>query len=125
MKKTEIDIINETVEYYKTNPRGISEASCEYITDEGAMCAVGRCLKNISKLKKQLVYVGDVFSLSEHFDGKIPFKKKYEEPSILFWKDLQQFHDEGSYWITDENSNNTLSELGKKELERLLNKYAN
>jgi hypothetical protein len=154
MKKTYKDIILETVDYYSKNKRGthlnakivdadgitISEESrCVYKTPDGAMCAVGRCLTE-EYLEKAKDIPGDVYDLFE-MSGLVKYKKNKlivvnEEDIVLmlkeeysdlndihFWRDIQHFHDQDANWLRDEEGQ-SLTELGKKNVNVLLLKYA-
>lgn len=116
-----VDIIKETVKYYETHPRGIDGSSCLYLAEDGAMCAVGRCLTK--KSLKQAVKLGSSFeNLVLQMD--VIFYKKYQGQSAEFWNDLQDFHDDGFNWVTTADGNK-LSWTGLKELKVLLEQYAN
>jgi len=124
-----IDIINETVEYYKTNPRGKSDnsAGCDYLTPEGYMCAVGRCLKK--KVRNSLTdFYGDAEALMEE-KGRSSLDSlllnKYKNHSTLFWMDLQFLHDAGNFWDKNNVDGNNLTERGKDQYAGMLITYAN
>lgn len=44
MKKTKMEILDETVKYYSTHPRALEGQMCIYLSDEGNKCAFGRCM---------------------------------------------------------------------------------
>lgn len=47
---TKLDIIEETVEYYKTHNRATNKAGgCFYLSEQGDMCAIGRCCRRPSQ----------------------------------------------------------------------------
>ena len=118
--KTKIQIIDETVKYYSTHKRALG---CVYLTNEGNMCAVGRCItkKEIGNLSG----IGDVEELSEVYDSKIPFKSSYKGHSLEFWQHLQSFHDWDGYWLENNKGGWNLSSTGIERLERLKQMYAN
>jgi hypothetical protein len=127
-----VDIIKETVEYYKTNQRGIKlrptgNVSCLYLTDTGDMCAVGRCLnKTYLKSKgEKLNSLGNFYDLVREIESiDTKFKKKYQGKPQAFWEDLQNFHDDKGYWIKTDTGWD-LTEVGIEERDRLLERYAN
>lgn len=95
-------IIDETVEYYKTHARGMNEQrSCEYKTDEGHMCAVGRCLTDDghAQISYQNSLVEDIINLDTLL------KPQYKGYDLAFWQNLQRLHDDDNYWeeIGDKN----------------------
>jgi hypothetical protein len=127
-----VDIIKETVEYYKTNQRGFRQLpsgneNCLYLTDNGDMCAVGRCL-NKNFLKRQaakLNYLGSFRDLTrniELIDSR--FKKKYQGKPQDFWESLQNFHDDTDDWIKTDTGWD-LTEAGIIHYNELLERYAN
>lgn len=127
-----VDIIKETVEYYKTNERGIkltatSGPGCYYLTKDGHMCAVGRCL-NKTYLKRQaekLNGLGNFYDLVEEIESiDTKFKKKYQGKPQDFWEDLQNFHDDRGHWVKTDTGWD-LTEAGIIHYNELLERYAN
>jgi hypothetical protein len=117
-KLTTHQIIDETVEYYKNNPRAIQDDFCEYLTDDGKMCAVGRCLTNKSVKIAQKKFMGkDFMSLDLNI---IKFKSKYQGHSVDFWYHLQFLHDAKKNW-----DGNKLSEVGERQVKVLKEKFVN
>lgn len=123
--KTKLQIINETVRYYSTHKRGYNEYSggCEYLTEEGNMCAVGRCLlkKEVSKLSG----IGDYEELSDIYDYNVPFKASYKGHESEFWTNLQSLHDVQANWKENLKGGQDLTESGANRLAFLKNRYAN
>lgn len=118
------ELLDETIEYYKTNPRGVGlnsygNLACKYITDEGAMCAVGRCLTDPKSFQNKFHTVGisDIAD-DHHISGY--FKEEYKDVPLEWWDMLQHFHDPPILW----NADGGLSELGKKRAEELRERYA-
>lgn len=124
--KTKIQIIDETVKYYSTHERGIKpNGNCEYITPEGNMCAVGRCL-----LKKELpriikTNIGPVSDLYDNYENDPPFKKNYQGHEEYFWSRLQTLHDYKDYWVRNKKGGWDLTEDGKNALAAIKKYYAN
>jgi hypothetical protein len=108
-------IIDETVEYYSNNPRSIhSKSGCVYLNEEnGAMCAVGRCLTKTSLKIVHKRFEGKSAYVFTEFK-KIKFKARYRGYLTALWVDLQLLHDNSKYW-----ENNKLSELGLAYVEAL------
>lgn len=122
---TKVEIIQETADYYSqdTSRRGTFEHNstlkCAYLTSDGKMCAVGRCLINPEALDPA-TSIGVVLDMVMR--GELEFKEQYKghEDDAVFWSRLQSFHDVKHNW-DDEG----LTLTGKLELERLLKQYEN
>jgi hypothetical protein len=123
MLKKKLEIINETAEYYgaDTSRRGVDRGhitgtvSCKYYTDDGKMCAVGRCLIDASQVRDSVTIAAHLFFSS----GYGILKPEYRIEDASFWRDLQNFHDNTHNW--DENG---LTEFGKTKLHILRTTYA-
>lgn len=89
--KTYSSVIDETVEYYKTNAFGIGEHGlCTYFSETGGMCAVGRCLKDPKKFRN---FGAGFKKLITSFTFEI-FKDEYKHlQDFHFWNLLQCYHD--------------------------------
>ena len=90
-KLTYQDVLDETIEYYKTNPRGYDDenSQCVYLGPNGQMCAVGRCLINPSQFPN--AYNAKDLIMDHSMSV---FKKEYEHlDDVTFWIKLQMFHD--------------------------------
>lgn len=111
--KTKLEIINETVEYYShPNRRAQGKYNgCEYITKDGRMCAVGRCLKDPDKLR-------NLSPDADELDLENLLKEEYLGHENEFWYDLQTLHDSSIHW-----KDNKLSAQGTKFVEFLKNKW--
>ena len=131
--KTYSEVIEETVEYYKTNPRALDEAltDCVYYTKTGAMCAIGRCAKDPQELE-QIYGGGSIETLITEIktSNKVNrttksilqneiLKAEYRHlDDYIFWHDLQCLHDNKYNWEGDK-----LSDMGKVFLEEIRKKY--
>jgi hypothetical protein len=123
---TKEQIVRETVAFYTSKNRaavetvhpdnGCTSTQCLYLTDEGKMCAVGRCM---TKKGLECVLVSyakaSAHDLDDGFDGidKL-LKKKYHGRNISFWDNLQSLHDNKNWW--DENG---ITEKGKAQVRYL------
>lgn len=100
-RKTQKEIVLETINYYGENPRAIVDGAPRYIAPGGLMCAVGRCLgtKSVKKLKnvntKIAVLVLKVFKYEKKDEW---FKPEYRGHMLTFWIKLQELHDNDEYW---------------------------
>jgi hypothetical protein len=123
---TQEQIVRETVAFYTSKNRaavetvnpdnGCTFTRCLYLTEEGKMCAVGRCMTK-KGLKRVLVShpTSGTRDLNDAFDGidKL-LKKKYHGQNISFWANLQGLHDNNNRW--DENG---ITENGKAQVRYL------
>jgi hypothetical protein len=126
--KTKKQIINETVRYYSKHPRGleVNAIGCSYLTKEGNMCAVGRCMTKKSLKIQKIIGVGDsddLFTLVGEPDKIL--KKPYHGHPKYFWKELQDFHDDSKYWIQNNKGGNNLTDRGLQAYKLLLINHAN
>jgi hypothetical protein len=110
--KSKIDIIIETVKHYNSNntARKAETDTCTYMNENGAMCAVGRCLTNEGMRRFEafeyinldvntgVVYFTNVYGMDEFNDT---LKEEYRGHDVEFWKNLQYLHDATNNW--DEN----------------------
>ena len=122
---TKEEIINETVEYYKdASKRGYNAATekCEYLTESGNMCAVGRCLipgslmvgfsgipRDAQSMRNCGLSVLDVANLEEIL------KPEYRGHSRHFWMQLQNLHDSSIHF-----NDVTMAEEGLKHAKGLM-----
>lgn len=117
MALSKIEILDETVEYYSTNPRAIvkgTDNKCAYLTEEGYMCAVGRCLSNPKLIaKKPSLNTTDVRGLEEELGLDNILKDEYQGHEWKFWQDLQGLHDNKPNW----NKDGSLSLDGKRSYD--------
>lgn len=99
--KTKLEIIDETINYYSNpNNRGITGNMCKYLTDNGKMCAVGRCMA-----KPHTSYLGAASRILIR-DGTQELKlelepllkEEYRGHSVKFWNDLQHLHDRAQHF---------------------------
>jgi hypothetical protein len=120
MKKTKLQIIEETIETYRSVPskRSIEEATrnCMYNGPDGKQCAADRCFNpDVIKLSDE----GEsIVNLIQEYGDETLFKPEYQGHEESLWYRIQIFHD------TDENFTETgLSEEGKIIANKLRNKY--
>lgn len=102
MSKSYKQIIDETVEYYQNHDRAIERypngdvKGCRYYMD-GEMCAVGRCLVDPVKVNNSNV-CNDYVDMVVNYFGPDVFQEDYRGKSVMFWRDLQQLHDDDINW---------------------------
>lgn len=115
MKKTieqkRLDFLNETVSYYSEDisRRSISNSfSCEYLTDDGKMCAIGRHIpknKYNKSIENLTVNSDEVFSL---------LPKRIKNLGQFFLCHIQTLHDSDECW--DENG---ITETGYEKINNI------
>lgn len=121
---TALDLILETEKFYTENPnkRGIKintngfQDGCQYLTDDGRKCAIGRCM-----ITPTTTMNGDPYGLwdenlrDNNEISKLIFedilKPEYKGLSIELWKSLQMWHDNPDNW-----DKNGLTNKGKVEM---------
>ena len=118
--KTKLEIIEETVEYYTTDPTRRSfildkkewqAYTCAYLLPDGRMCAVGRCM-----IKPSLTENWAVDGIPDIQDK---LKEEYRGHNTHFWKRLQGFHDKRENWNEE-----GLTIMGKTYVEILKRNFA-
>lgn len=116
---TKKQIVEETIEYYKTNPRGIelNYQMCQYWTDEGNMCAIGRCLKEPKKFENHLDE--NALELTD-VDLEQFLKPEYLGHDINFWVQLQMFHDENFNWNKNDKGGQDITDYGEAFIRQKL-----
>ena len=101
---TAIEIIDETIEYYLVNPRGLNDnRKCVYISPSGNMCAVGRCLISPEDI---LNPAADSIT-----DLEMKLKPEYRGHDVSFWSSLQTLHDVDGNWRTNSGPGGIKNEL--------------
>lgn len=92
-KEEILNLITETVRYYADhNKLGRGEGgNCKYITEEGNMCAVGRCLVDPATIEK--AYHMHPINLVLNKCGDSIFKEEYRSFKQSLWEALQLHHD--------------------------------
>jgi len=138
---TELEIVIETIKHYQTNPRGTWDATdgqrCVYYSqNDGAMCAVGRCLnwnkcrslktaepaevasitanglayRAVEGLSPATPDVDHAYAVSDRVGAMDPFlKKRYRGHSARFWTGLQQLHDNSLSWQANNEGGQSLT----------------
>ena len=118
-------IVEETIEYYRTHSRSINpfsaQTECLYNGPNGERCAFSRCcIENaVSKLTEN-----KSAALIIDFHGDEILLPQYRGHNPLFWADLQSLHDINIYWVPNKYGGNDLTIVGSKRVERILVKHA-
>ena len=90
---TPLELIDETIDFYGADPKGRRARNwlgcCEYITRDGKMCAIGRCLEN--NFRRQAWACSFCYVLTK-------MKPEYRIDDFTFWTNLQRLHDIHDYW---------------------------
>ena len=99
-KQDYINLLDETVNYYAedSSRRATDDLDgCQYLTEEGSMCAVGRCINQDMMDYKQYNNGISVDTLIGKLTDNV-FKEEYQGYDIKFWALLQNLHDDGCNW---------------------------
>lgn len=113
---TEEELVRETVEYYRTHPIAVNfdRGVCQYLTEDGRMCAVGRCAIDPSMMEQE--FAGKGVKKIPNLDDKL--KLAYRGFSYHTWSDLQSLHDRKNFWEKNNSGDNVLTTDGKEFIER-------
>ena len=130
-----LKILKDTAEYYAEDPdnrRSIDkDGNCNYTWGD-THCAVGRYLKEEYQREDWSENNSSVFQLAQFSDDYNIDQFLIEKAQGLdlgFWRNMQDFHDSHSCWITEEDWNKDeepigLSRIGKdnyRVIERKIN----
>lgn len=127
--KTKLEIIDETeAAYSDPRNRGIgcdrfsSVDICVYVTVDGKMCAVGRCMIEPSP---RMVGGADILLMeNDNRAGMLRLnleevlKPEYRGHPVSFWRSLQMWHD-----LPDNFTETSISEMGRQSLGLLRKRY--
>ena len=127
METSKLEILKETLEFYKTNPRSVKDGEYYYtlqITQRRKTHdPVGRCFFAKYKQENNSLINKHLFDLNQELNLDEYLLKKYRGHNIIFWLDLQAFHDNDEFWINGVNKA-SLSAHGKERFD-FLKKYYN
>ena len=88
----QLQLLEETIEYYSKNPRAIENSHCCYKTSNGHRCAIGRLLDD-----ETLIIIRNTGSVSANdIWDKLP--QEIRDFGINFLADLQALHDNPYNW---------------------------
>jgi hypothetical protein len=117
--KSKLEIIDETIDYYRKNPRSIEDFRCLYLGSNNQRCALSRCCTEEGVLRLSNHEGVSIVSFIEN--GLIIeelLKPEYKGHCLDFWMNLQYIHDYNCLW-----KDNMLSDEGIKEVNRIRNKW--
>lgn len=115
-------IIDETVEFYRNNPRAFDTEnhSCVYLDQDGNKCAHSRCIDPEQVNLEQIHHFTCAQDLIKKHDDNIHLEK-YRGHSPEFWGKIQDLHDLDKNWTPTKR----LSKAGKEFVRKLKMDYAN
>lgn len=127
------EIVDETVEYYRTHPRAItSKEACVYYSCEadrnrarddeefppiGSMCAVGRCLADPPSYAGTYGLVSGMLSILEDLQNK------YKGHTLGFWREMQMLHDIPRFWEKNDQGGWDLTEDGWEKADSIITMF--
>lgn len=121
-RKTKLEIINETAEFYGSDVtrRSKSNGQCVYLAvDTGNRCAFSRCCTEDGVKELSFNYEGRPANwLSDYFINSV-LKEEYKGHNRDFWVAIQMFHDNDGYF-----DKNGISNAGQNYIEHLKEKYS-
>jgi hypothetical protein len=117
--KTYAEIVDDIVDYYKTNPRGLKKnGGCTY-----AGCAVGyACGFQVDDWDDH----GDFWDVMDNVEEDSIWEKflpQYCKTNTDFWRDVQVLHDSCFNWEQNDLGGQDLSEVGKERVYSLKKDY--
>lgn len=133
MEKTKVEIINETVEFYKRNPRSLrtsrssdgsrSSANCVYRNSEGHKCAFSRCCtpEGVDILESNCNGGAGVAAATHTLKMEVDdlLAPEYHGHQPEFWSDIQNLHDNANYWSAE----GAFTYIGEKAVAELIRTY--
>jgi len=111
MRKTKIEIIEETVDFYCEDPsrRASVNDICVYLDpSSGNKCAVGRCFDTKHKEYADLSRSGEA---ADDIDLEDVLLDEYKGHDKNFWRNLQTLHDPNSNWTPNGLSDDGMTDL--------------
>ena len=116
---SKLEIIEETVEYYKNNPRSLSlSGSCLYQGEDGELCAFARVV-----VPEERKYLTENEACSMLMGIKLLPQYEKHEKDVEFWLDIQQLHDRSRNWTPNNSGGNDLTQDGKIFVNERKEKY--
>lgn len=113
-----ISIVEETVEFYKNNPRATNElGTCKYLTEDGKKCAIGR---KLNKKQLEIVHLHCEELGADDVMQTLNIKTLHGL-GVSFWESLQRIHDDASCWETTK-AGTKLTAAGKTGVKQLVEK---
>ena len=117
-----LEIIEETVAFYRKNPRSINESGqCSYMDAKGNRCAVGRYIsEEYIKQVNQKPFNGlSVDGLHNEWELDTILIDSAQGLDVNFWADLQNLHDSSRCW-----NGSKLSKFGHEQTIIIKAKWA-
>lgn len=108
-----LEIIEDTLEFYKKNPRAVNEfGQCSYIDGNGNRCAVGRYIseEHIKQVNEKPFNGQSVDGLHNEWELDTILIDTARGLDIDFWSDLQHLHDSRKCW-----NGNKLTKFGREQ----------
>jgi hypothetical protein len=113
MKHTLVTLLQETINYYHSGNRSSTESGvCSYLSDDGSMCAVGRCLKpeyleTFHEIEEHIPSNGASGSaINQIFESSLlkgleisdVVMDEYSDITFEDWRKVQRLHDNPDHW---------------------------
>lgn len=122
---TKLEILNETIAFYNGDVKRRSKfaGKCVYNGVNGEHCAIGRCMllvfqKQGLDLKGNLGHGFKSLASRNYVAVDDMLQEQYRGHEYEFWADLQELHDNDSYW-----DNAGLNAKGEEFTTEICKKY--
>ena len=101
-------VLQDTINFYNINNRAEDTRSCQYLTNDGRKCAIGRYLKpGLEETVKGAIC--GVITFIDLYPEIIP--KWMMKLDHLFLNEIQKLHDEFSFWTETGLSKNGIRKV--------------
>lgn len=119
-RKSALEILKETVDWYGFNPKERRANWYTYFTADGKSCAVSRCFDPEMPVELYNTFLeNNTKNIRCIFrNGKTPFtlddalSEEYRGHSIGFWSHLQELHDYSLYWSDSGITSSGIRKIG-------------
>lgn len=123
IKERMYKVFNETIEYYDSSEKfgyDYENDKCSYITDDGKMCAVGRCITEDARTEWENRDFGSISGVRHELgDVQHCFKDEYRGLPFPFWEKLQYAHDRSAL-----DKHERISERLIEKVKEFIDNYA-
>ncbi len=120
MNTTPLQLLQETVIWYRTHSRAVSNSGGCFYYIESKTCAVGRCTidpEGIQNAFGRNTVAMLIVMYNNDFESAL--KPQYKNLPREVWINIQKFHDQFANWTKNDRLGNNLTIQGKAEYKRL------
>lgn len=114
--KTRQELLNNTVAFYNLDNRAVDECGgCQYYTEDGNRCAIGRELSVEDAMELENKYGGSAVTSNQVYSA---LPQRLKDMGSIFLNSIQSLHDDEGYWSLD-----GISEDGVAKVQRICSKF--